>query len=158
MWRGPVDQRTGLSRLSLCSTAVTELRTQSQELGLGGRLGAHQPANTHTALKSGSLMHIYSHTTKCLPEEGVVLNTHFPNSFGSTMIGQLESDGALELLRLKHKRCHKTHRCHRRFCASPHRHDQRFHFNSNLFQYRQKMMKYTKHMGLLCFHQMCDTN
>ncbi len=38
----------------------------------------------------------------CLPEEGVVLNADFPNSFGGPVVGQLEADGALELLGLTH--------------------------------------------------------
>lgn len=43
--RGPVDEGTGLSRLRLRPPAVAELGAQSQELGLGGLFGRHQPVN-----------------------------------------------------------------------------------------------------------------
>lgn len=39
-----------------------------------------------------------------LPEEGVVLHTDLPEPFGSTMIGKLETDRALKLLKLRLKK------------------------------------------------------
>lgn len=53
--RGPVDEGTGLSRLRLRPPAVAELRAQSQELGLGGLFGRHQPVNR--AMRSDNTRH-----------------------------------------------------------------------------------------------------
>ncbi len=111
-----VDHGAGLTGLGLSSATVAELRSQSQELpGSGGRFCGCQPETTeftslHNVLglmnSQKQSLKLGIHAVMCclifIPEECVMLHTHFPQFLGSLVVGQFKANGAFVMFQLKH--------------------------------------------------------